>query len=142
MDSLRAALDPDTGRPDVVGGQRDHPRDIVAAGRSQLRHHGFHHARRGYDLLASASIRVGNAGDVAARLAGDAGADRRPGVDRDGPYGRNALLLRLEWWRSDPVAEHVLVLFPPGRLHHGPTGDGDCLRGLPRLLPQADLRLQ
>ena len=41
-----------------------------------------------------------------------------------------------------PLPARLLVLRAPRGLHHDPAGDGGRLRGHPRLLAQADLRLQ
>ena len=58
------------------------------------------------------------------------------------PAGRDALLHPGRGRRRRPLPARLLVLRPPRGLHHDPAGDGDHLRGDPRLRAQADLRLQ
>ncbi len=59
------------------------------------------------------------------------------------PSLRRLALLQAGPGRQRPaLAERLLVLRAPRGLHHDPAGDGDRLRDHPRLLAQADLRLQ
>ena len=44
--------------------------------------------------------------------------------------------------QRDPLPEHLLVLLAPGRLRHGPAGDGHHQRDPAGLQPQAAVRLQ
>ena len=53
----------------------------------------------------------------------------------------NALLHSPEGRQRRALPARVLVLRAPRGLHHDPARDGDHLRGHPRLLAQADLRL-
>ena len=57
------------------------------------------------------------------------------------PAGRHALLHPERGRQRAALPARLLVLRPPRGLHHDPARDGGRLRGAPRLLAQADLRL-
>src|SRR5439155_18393324 len=58
------------------------------------------------------------------------------------PAGRHAFLRAPGWRQRDPLPALLLVLRPPRGLPHDPARHGDHLGGHPRVLTQADLRLQ
>ena len=72
----------------------------------------------------------------------DARPDERPDHAVHRPQLRRPLLRSGERRERDPVAERVLVLLAPGRLHHGPAGDGHRQRDPAGLQPEAAVRLQ
>ena len=73
---------------------------------------------------------------------GDAGPHQRPDHAVHRPQLRRPLLRPGQRRQRGPLPEHLLVLLAPGRVHHGPAGDGHHQRGPAGLRAQAAVRLQ
>ena len=73
--------------------------------------------------------------------AGHAGAGHHAAAAGRGADVRRRHLRSDAGRRPDPVPALLLVLFPSGRVHHDPAGDGDHQRGDLGLQPQAHFRL-
>ena len=96
----------------------------------------------GHDADADAADGLGDHRHLDHHHPGHAGALGRAG-DADGqPHPGRQLLRSHGRRRPADVAEPLLVLLAPGRLHHDPARLRHHLRGAAGLLPQADLRLQ
>ena len=78
----------------------------------------------GHDLVSAAAVRLGDLRDRHHHGAGDAGAGDHAAAGDRGALVRPADLRSRQWRRSDAVPAPVLVLLPPGRLHHDTAGDG------------------
>ena len=96
----------------------------------------------GHDPGAHADLRLDDRRDVRAGGVRDAGAGRRADDALRRPLHRHALLRPARRRQPDPLAAALLVLQPPGGLHHDPAGHGHRLRSHPGVLAQAALRLQ
>ena len=116
------------------------------AGRDQLHRHDPQHARSRDVVDADAAVRVvdrGLRGDAASRAAralrGAHAASPRAAV----PGDVRVLPTDPRGWRvARALPARLLVLRAPRGLHHDPARDGDHLGDPPRLLAEADLRLQ
>ena len=117
-------------------------RDLVAPRCDQLHLHDPQHARARNELDANSAVRLGDRGLLVPAGDRPAGDRRRADVPAPRSPGGNALLPTAGGWKRPPLPAPVLVLRPSRGLHHHPAGDGRDLRGHPRLLAQADLRLQ
>ncbi len=129
-------------RPGPVDPRAAHPFDLVARRRDQHRRDRAQHANARHVVDAHPALRLG---DRHLRVAADHRAPDalgRPDDDAARSPGRNALLRSGARRQPAPLPARVLVLRPPRGLHHDPARDGDHLGGPPRLLAQADLRLQ
>ena len=124
------------------GARHLHRRVLVHPHRPQLHRHRPPHARARHDLVPHAPVRLGALRHQPHPGPRHAGARHHPGPGalraahaprhlRPGPRRRPGAL---------PAP--LLVLLPPGRLHHDPAGHGRGQRAHLHLLPQADLRLQ
>ena len=112
-------------------------------GRRQLPRHHLQDAGAGDDALPDADLRLDDARHERARADGNAGPDSGADDALHRPQSRRKLLQHRRAGRQrDPLAERLLVLQPPGGLHHDPAGDGDRQRGPSHLQPEAALRLQ
>ena len=141
LDLLRAALLAPAARPDLLQHGRAVGRRKLDPHRAQLPGHDHHDARARDDLLADAAARLGELLHLDARRARDAVHRRlavlRPLRPRDAHEllrtGRGRLRARLP--------AHLLVLLPPGGLHHDAARLRDHQRGHLGDEPKADLRL-
>ena len=116
-------------------------RHQFAARRHQLHHHHLQHARPRHDDAQAATLRVGRAGDGHPPALGHPGAGRRDHDADHGPQFRHRVLRSGRRRRPGAVPASLLVLRPPGSLHHDPAGLRDHQpRGLD-VQPQAGLRL-
>ena len=141
LDVLRAALHGPAARQRVLQHGRPVGWDVVDHDGAQLPRHDHHDAGAGHDVLAHAASRLGQLHDVAARRARDA-VHRRVAVLRHvRPGAAHELLRRRRGRLPARVPAHLLVLLPPGRLHHAVTRLRDHLGGDLDVLAEAGLRL-
>ena len=106
-----------------AGGDGDlHRRLLVDPHRPELHRHHPQAARAGHDLGPAAAVRVVALRDLADPGAGDAGAGDHAGADRGRAAVRPRHLRSRARRRSAALPAPVLVLQPPGRLHHGAAG--------------------
>ena len=97
-------------------------RHQLAAGGDQLHHHDLQHARAGHDPAQDAAVRLVDAGDRVPAAAGGPGAGRRDHHADHRPQLRHLVLRARGRRRPGAVPAPVLVLRPPGGLHHDPAG--------------------
>ncbi len=118
-----------------------HRRLFVDRHRHQFHRHDPHAAGAGHDLAPAAAVRLGDLRHQPGHGAGDAGAGHVAAAGDGGATARHADLQPRQRRRPAAVPAPVLVLQPPGGLHHDLAGDGRRLGGLRLLRAPAHLRL-
>ena len=105
-------------------GADDHlHRGLGARGRGRDHRHRLQAARARHDARPHPALRLGDAGDLVRDHLRHAGGDDRLDLPDPRPAGRHPLLQSGRGRRRAAVAAPVLVLRPPGGLHHLPAGD-------------------
>ena len=136
---IQHGLVDDERHPD--GARHLHHRLFVDSHGPELHRHDSPDARAGDDLVPAAAVHLVDVRDEPDQRAGHAGHRHHAAARRR----RTGVPLRLLQSggrrRSGAVPAPVLVLFAPGRLHHGAAGHGRRQRARRGRMPQADLRL-
>ena len=112
------------------------------AGRDQLHRHDPQHARARDDVDADAALRLGDRDLRDPARSSCCRRSRRADAAAARPPGGHALLHPVAGRERAALPARVLVLRAPRGLHHGAARVRDDLGDHPRLLAQADLRLQ
>ena len=118
MDRLRAALDRSPVRPVLLQPRGPVRGRVVGGDRPELPRDDHHYACARNDLLAHAAPGVGEPLDLAPGRRGHAVHRGRPVHGPLRPRPPHELLQRGGRRRRPELPAHLLVLLPPGRLHH------------------------
>src|SRR3990172_447961 len=129
-----------------VARRPDHRGDVLDPGGDQLPRDNREIPQARDDVPEDAPVRVVHPHGLHHGRDGHSGPRERPDARVPGPKPRHVFLqLRRRMCGQtrppDPLAAPLLVLLPPGRIHHDPSGDGRDQRGHPEDGPEADLRL-
>ena len=126
---------------DDLDSQRPGSGNLLDFGGAQLPHHPADDAHQGHDVLRYALVLLGDASHL-----GD-GADFYPRVSRGADFAqfrshcRDGVFQSHRWRRSDRLPALILVLFPPGGVHHDFADVRHHLGGAARPRPQANFRV-
>jgi hypothetical protein len=122
------------------GGRRLCGRILLDRDRREFHCHRAHVARSRHDLVSPAAVRVGDVYREHGHGAGDAGAGDVASTGHRGTCVRVADFRCRPWRRPGPLPASVLVLQPPGRLHHDSSGHGRRIGGDPLREPSLATR--